>query len=350
MQVGIRGIWRRALLVLACSLPMLAMALEDLGEPGYWVKDPNTQCAMFMAGEGGPAENETVTWDGPCVNGLAQGLGVNVVHFDEDAVVYVGSMHQGRWHGFGRLSNYHGDRLTSVYEGRFAKDTYHGMGNQILWFSSEAEFNAYKESAPDGTHHGLVRPAMQRYGLFEDDELVVTCERLADCMAKAQPSMLGRDDVALGILPDTPMRMGLWKLKHHEVQQSAQGTKESNRENSLCLQVPPGMTITEPMAFRLLFPSFVSLTGYTRNGYQCHDQSVEQTPTSLDWHVRCTNEEDVTVKVHQTRKLSATRLESVSTATTPDAQGRELRVQRTTTGEFAGQCPAGMVSQGTLVF
>ena len=350
MRVESRGIWGRALMLLTCSLPMLAMAMEDLGEPGYWVKDPDTQCALFMSGEGGPSENDTVTWDGPCVNGMAQGLGVNVANFDEGSVVYVGSMHQGRWHGFGRLNNYHGERLTSVYEGRFAKDTYHGLGKQILWFSSEADFNEFKESAPDGLHHGLVRPVMQRYGLFEEDELVVTCERLADCMAKAQLSMLGRDDVALGILPDSPLRMGLWKIKHHDVEQSADGTIESTQQNQLCLQVPPGMTATEPVAFRMLFPSIVSLSGYTRNGYQCHDQSVKQTSTSLDWQVRCTDEDDHTVDIHQTRKLTATRLETRSIATTPDAQGREWRVQRNTTAEFVGKCPAGMPAEGTLIF
>lgn len=344
------------LLAAVCWMSMSAQALQDFGVPGYWLKDAKTGCAVFVSTDGsdeGPGEDESVEWDGACVDGMAQGVGTNVAVFGDGHSVYFGSLHQGRWHGFGRLNNFHQGQLISSYEGRFRDDAYHGLGRFLSWFDNEEDLAEFKGQHPDAVIHSLDAHVVEQVGVFVNDDLQVPCKNgLSACMAKATLDMLGQRDVALGVLPRSEVKSGWWKVKHVEKKQSPQGQAQSSREEAWCLGDSPEVPLTEPLGFRLLFPSLRHLKAHTQAGYQCTDRLIDQSPRQLQWMVDCVGPTDPTDKidVEQTRQLSPTRLEVVTTEKRWDDLGRKAETRRTSTATWVGACPAGAVTQGTLPF
>jgi uncharacterized protein YceK len=85
----------------------------------------------FISSHTGPTSNETVTWSGKCVNGLAQGKGTlqwykNSIKTDK----YVGNYVDGKMHGKGKYTGASGD----IYYGDFVDDKKHGKG-EYTWGS-----------------------------------------------------------------------------------------------------------------------------------------------------------------------------------------------------------------------
>lgn len=344
------------LLAVGSLMTMSAHALQDFGVPGYWLKDAKTGCAVFVSTDGseeGPGEDERVEWDGACVDGMAQGVGTNVAVFGGGHSVYFGSLYQGRWHGFGRLNNFWQGEMVSSYEGRFKDDNYHGLGRLLNWFDSEETLMEFKADHPDATRYSLKAHVLEQVGVFVDDSVQVPCQNdLSGCMAKATLDMLGQTDVAQGLLPRSNVKTGWWKVKHVENRQSTQDRVQSSREEQLCLQDNPKVPLTEPLGFRLLFPSSRHLDAHTQAGYRCTDRLIEQSDRQLRWMVDCVGPKDPTdkIEVEQTRQLSSNRLDVVTSEKRWDELGRKTEIRRTSNATWVGACPAGAVAQGTAPF
>ncbi len=82
-------------------------------EDPYWIADQATGC---LAANPSPVPNETVVWDGACVNGLIEGEGVLTWYEDDEFLGRdSGNFAEGRLSGQGRIETAEG----WSYEGRF---------------------------------------------------------------------------------------------------------------------------------------------------------------------------------------------------------------------------------------
>ena len=95
-------------------------------EEARWQQlDNNPNCAVWNTH---PEPNETVTWSGACVDGKAQGIGIEEWRYSEDGewleAKYTGEMKGGKAHGRGVDVWADGGR----YEGEFKDGEWHGRG------------------------------------------------------------------------------------------------------------------------------------------------------------------------------------------------------------------------------
>lgn len=81
-----------------------------------------------------PKQRETVTWTGPCVNGIAEGTGRLHFHYFENGEwrdsIYEGPLVKGKMQGFGTKTYYDGAR----YQGQWKDDLVSGKGT--LYFAN----------------------------------------------------------------------------------------------------------------------------------------------------------------------------------------------------------------------
>lgn len=84
----------------------LAQTANCPGGPPDWKIDSRTGCKVWNLC---PQHNETVTWSGACVDGIANGAGTSVWHRDgKQTESYEGSLRAGKsdGHGIMRLGNW----------------------------------------------------------------------------------------------------------------------------------------------------------------------------------------------------------------------------------------------------
>ena len=93
--------------------------------------------------------DETATWSGGCVGGLAEGTGELIWAFGrgwwEDGATYTGQLRRGRYHGHWVERNRYGD----VYEGPYADGKEHGR-----WVLRYASGKVVEGDYVDGKAHG----------------------------------------------------------------------------------------------------------------------------------------------------------------------------------------------------
>lgn len=119
--------WRHLIMVLLLLLPQAAAAQAEVG---CKVLDPALQ----------------VRYEGPCLNGLAHGVGEAV----GAATRYRGEFVAGRKHGRGVQSWATGDR----YEGGFANDLREGAGEYVWGRGSDWDGQRYKGEYRADLRHG----------------------------------------------------------------------------------------------------------------------------------------------------------------------------------------------------
>lgn len=93
---------------------------------GDWILSSDTQCKLWNPN---PVVNESITWSGPCVDGIANGQGVvqwflNGIPYDR----YEGQVAAGRRHGLGVATYQNGVRV----EGQFLDGLPNGLTKEIL--------------------------------------------------------------------------------------------------------------------------------------------------------------------------------------------------------------------------
>ena len=116
--------WKALAVALALvAAAAIAVFATNLGRPkGQWMSDPKTGCRIW---DDLPEPDQSVSWSGPCKDGLADGRGVaqwTIKGKPEDR--YEGEMRGGKMAGTGILSFPNGMR----YEGEFRNNTYTGHG------------------------------------------------------------------------------------------------------------------------------------------------------------------------------------------------------------------------------
>lgn len=90
-----------------------------------------------------------LSYEGPCVGGLAHGQG-RVLPKGEKSSSYQGGFEAGRKHGFGRKAFANGD----VYEGQWQHDLRTGWGRYVFGASSPWAGDAYEGQWLNDTMHG----------------------------------------------------------------------------------------------------------------------------------------------------------------------------------------------------
>jgi hypothetical protein len=115
----------RWLSLVACLLgaPLaFAQTVECTGGPPGWIQAEGTGCRLWNLCR---QHRETVTWSGVCVNGFAEGLGVQQWFLEgKPAGRQEGNMRSGKLNGFGVSTFPNGDR----YEGEWRDSRWHGRG------------------------------------------------------------------------------------------------------------------------------------------------------------------------------------------------------------------------------
>ncbi len=102
-----------------CAL--LGLVAQTVNAAESWIAD-SKGCKVYNPN---PLRGESVTWDGPCAGGYAEGEGSLTWHRGGTAISsYVGDMHGGKMDGKGRANYANGDR----YEGEFYLGKYDGSG------------------------------------------------------------------------------------------------------------------------------------------------------------------------------------------------------------------------------
>jgi hypothetical protein len=111
----------RFLLLMAMTLT--APALAQIAVPEGWIADVGTGCRIRNPA---PQPRESVTWSGPCPNGIAQGIGI-LQWFDDDRPTdrYEGDMVDGWENGRGIATS---TTIADRYEGEWRDGWRHGRG------------------------------------------------------------------------------------------------------------------------------------------------------------------------------------------------------------------------------
>jgi hypothetical protein len=90
--------------------------------PPRWTEAEGSRCKLW---NWCPNGQETVTWSGTCVDGFAEGPGVNQwFHAGEPVERYEGTMRAGKTHGRGTNTSSNGER----YDGEWRDGQLHGRG------------------------------------------------------------------------------------------------------------------------------------------------------------------------------------------------------------------------------
>lgn len=116
------------LLLILTALPAGAQTLQS-----GWISDPRTGCKAWSRFNGGDPRH-SISWSGPCVNGLADGKGEMRYLFEGKVgdARYEGEMRQGKRHGRGVSWNSSGGR----YEGEFRDGKHSGHG---VWTTPDGD-------------------------------------------------------------------------------------------------------------------------------------------------------------------------------------------------------------------
>jgi hypothetical protein len=135
-------------LVVVCLVVAVGFSLATTAvAEGPWQKvENNANCSVWNAS---PQPNETVTWTGSCVKGMAHGYGTEVWRFQIDGAwktsKYEGEKRFGRSNGQGTYVAANGNR----YDGEYKDGKKHGRGVYV-W----ANGNKYDGEFRDGKRHG----------------------------------------------------------------------------------------------------------------------------------------------------------------------------------------------------
>ena len=111
---------RLILCLLALCLGASVAAHAQEAPPG-WIADPRTGCRAW---NNYPQEDERITWDGPCVNGMAHGRGVLRWFIDDDNYETAeGEFREGKLNGRAVVTHESG-----TFEGEFRDNRPNGEG------------------------------------------------------------------------------------------------------------------------------------------------------------------------------------------------------------------------------
>ena len=110
-----------------------AQTVECPAGPPGWTEAEGSRCKLWNWCRNG---QETVTWSGACVDGFADGPGVNQwFHAGELVERYEGTMLRGKVHGRGTNISSNGER----YDGEWRDGRWHGRGTFIYADGSRFE-------------------------------------------------------------------------------------------------------------------------------------------------------------------------------------------------------------------
>jgi len=137
-------------------------AAEQPRELGWQPIEENADCAVW---NDNPQPNETVSWTGLCVDGIAAGDGILTWHFLWDGEwkesTYSGRVVNGRYHGFGVQLTSGGVR----YEGDWRENLKHGYGVSV-----SPSGDSYDGNYRNGVEHGYGRQvSVEREDLYEGE-------------------------------------------------------------------------------------------------------------------------------------------------------------------------------------
>jgi len=119
-------------------------------EDKSWIADPRTGCRVY---NGVPGPKESITWNGDCQNGLAEGKGilqwfVNGVASER----YEGDWRDGKQNGHGVFTDAKGDH----YDGEFLDDKMNGYG-VFVWANGDRYEGDWRNAKQNG--HGVFMDA-----------------------------------------------------------------------------------------------------------------------------------------------------------------------------------------------
>ena len=93
---------------------------------GEWILSSDTKCKLWNPS---PTTNESITWNGSCLDGIAQGRGIVQWFLNElPTNRYEGQVEAGKRHGLGVVTYKNGVRI----EGQFRDGIPHGLTKEIL--------------------------------------------------------------------------------------------------------------------------------------------------------------------------------------------------------------------------
>ena len=109
--------------LLLMAMTIAAPALAQVAVPDGWIAATGTGCRIRNPA---PQPRESVTWSGPCANGIAQGAGI-LQWFDDDRPTdrYEGEMSDGWENGRGTATS---TTIADRYEGEWRDGWRHGRG------------------------------------------------------------------------------------------------------------------------------------------------------------------------------------------------------------------------------
>ena len=123
-------------LILFTAISIQSQEGEGPSEKGVWLKDPISGCSIWNSA---PKGNETISWSGACLDGMASGYGV-LVWLEDGKIVgrFTGTMANGKAEGRGQLSFLVADGF-ATYDGEFRESEMHGRGLLVFPDKSRAE-------------------------------------------------------------------------------------------------------------------------------------------------------------------------------------------------------------------
>lgn len=236
------------------------------------VKLDNQNCSTWFTGDEIPA-NYKVKWSGDCVNGFAQGFGIEESTHRDGSTVYVGHVHQGLWHGLGRLTYRDADkRLLQVVEVTHQKDEKQGIATTLL---NQQHPNA-KETIEFLNQKKVGFTLGDNYlkfmEFYQDDEALSACNMETMCMLGAKnegATLIPATDLGAGM--NLPMSLGGWKIqvKTMRQKQEQEPVDEPGQVLNFCLT--PSEMRAPARTGDVLFPSLNVWTPYLNANYDCQD-------------------------------------------------------------------------------
>ncbi len=178
-----------------------------------------------------PLANETVTWNGKCVNGFANGRGtVQWYQNGEKTSTFIGNLRNGKMHGKGKAiwssgNIYEGDWVNGkqegkgkktwadgyVYQGEYSNGKQNGQG-KIRQANGSVYQGGWLDSKPNGygkltlvKNDNLIdywKPRNQGHwqgdvyivqGIFKDDDLEIECSSVEECEQKQKREAKGKE-------------------------------------------------------------------------------------------------------------------------------------------------------------
>ncbi len=165
----IQGIFEDDDLAIPCSSPKECKTKQKL-YPKTYITSTDSHCKIHNPY---PQPNETITWDGDCVDGFASGKGmVKWYENGKQTAVDIGNFRYGKQYGVGKSTWANG----STYLGNWKNDKKHGFGTITLVKGDEG-IESWKESNK-GHWKGKYYIVQ---GIFEDDYLAIECSSTKAC-------------------------------------------------------------------------------------------------------------------------------------------------------------------------